>query len=505
SDASPVLSYSFIEQTLQPGPAVSLKCSASGNPTPSISWALDGFPLPKNSRFVIGQYVTIHGDVISHVNISSVSVDDGGEYSCSAENRAGKAVHSARLNVYGLPYIRVIPKVTAVAGEDFELKCPVAGYPIEEIRWERGGRELPEDLRQRVLPGGILKISPVQKASDAGLYTCWARNKQGQTARRTGEVTVIVPPKLSPIIPDRTHNVGDRASLTCSVTKGDLPLTITWLKDGRPMDLQTSGGLQNSAGLQDTSGGVSVTHVDRFNSILLVESLSPEHNGNYTCVAANPAAQVMHTQRLVVNVPPRWSIEPVDASVERNRHVVINCQAQGVPEPTITWKKATGSKSGEYQDMRDRQHTKLLGNGSLLLQHVKEDREGFYLCQANNGIGSGIGKVIQLKVKSSPYFSAPSRIVTVKKGDTATLNCKVEGDTPINIHWMRGGKIQLTPATNYRVSVKQEVTPEGVVGELEIVSVESGDSGAYFCQASNLYGRDQQLVQLLVQGRLHYF
>lgn len=34
----------------------------------------------------------------------------------------------------------------------------------------------------------------------------------------------------------------------------------------------------------------------------------------------------------------------------------------------------------------------------MLLQHVKEDREGFYLCQANNGIGTGIGKVIQLKV-----------------------------------------------------------------------------------------------------------
>lgn len=30
SDAPPVLLYSFIEQTLQPGPAVSLKCSATG-------------------------------------------------------------------------------------------------------------------------------------------------------------------------------------------------------------------------------------------------------------------------------------------------------------------------------------------------------------------------------------------------------------------------------------------------------------------------------------------
>nr|XP_029722004.1 Down syndrome cell adhesion molecule-like protein Dscam2 [Aedes albopictus] len=49
-DAPPSLVYSFIEQTLQPGPAVSLKCSAQGNPTPHISWTLDGFPLPTNGR-----------------------------------------------------------------------------------------------------------------------------------------------------------------------------------------------------------------------------------------------------------------------------------------------------------------------------------------------------------------------------------------------------------------------------------------------------------------------
>lgn len=50
---------------------------------------------------MIGQYVTVHGDVISHVNISHVMVEDGGEYTCTAENRAGKTTHSARLNVYG--------------------------------------------------------------------------------------------------------------------------------------------------------------------------------------------------------------------------------------------------------------------------------------------------------------------------------------------------------------------------------------------------------------------
>lgn len=47
--------------------------------------------------------------------------------------------------------------------------------------------------------------------------------------------------------------------------------------------------------------------------------------------------------------------------------------------------------------------------------------------------------------------------------------------------------------------MKQDATPDGVSAEVQISNVESSDSGPYFCQASNLYGRDQQLVQLQVQ------
>ena len=52
-------------------------------------------------RFMMGQYVTLHGEVISHVNISRTIVEDGGLYTCEATNRAGSSIHSARLNVYG--------------------------------------------------------------------------------------------------------------------------------------------------------------------------------------------------------------------------------------------------------------------------------------------------------------------------------------------------------------------------------------------------------------------
>lgn len=46
--------------------------------------------------------------------------------------------------------------------------------------------------------------------------------------------------------------------------------------------------------------------------------------------------------------------------------------------------------------------------------------------------------------------------------------------------------------------MKQDVTQDGIAAEAQIVNVDSSDSGPYFCQASNLYGRDQQLVQLQV-------
>lgn len=87
---------------------------------------------------MIGQYVTVHGDVISHVNISVVHVEDGGEYRCTAANRMAKVHHSAYLNIYGLPHVRPMGNYAAVAGETTVIKCPVAGFPIASITWEKG-------------------------------------------------------------------------------------------------------------------------------------------------------------------------------------------------------------------------------------------------------------------------------------------------------------------------------------------------------------------------------
>jgi hypothetical protein len=97
---------------------------------------------------------------------------------------------------------------------------------------------------------------------------------------------LTVPPKLSPFQVDSGLQLGERMSLICTVLKGDPPLHIRWLKDGQPLG---------------SSPGLSVTQMNQYNRVLLIESLSPEHNGNYSCVAENMAAAVSHVQQLLVN------------------------------------------------------------------------------------------------------------------------------------------------------------------------------------------------------------
>lgn len=102
---------------------------------------------------MIGQYVNVHGDVISHLNISETETGDGGLYGCEAANRAGSTAHAARLNIYGPPMVtdRFPFAVKAVEGRPLVLHCPVAGFPLESVIWEQGknvNKEGPSPLKE---------------------------------------------------------------------------------------------------------------------------------------------------------------------------------------------------------------------------------------------------------------------------------------------------------------------------------------------------------------------
>lgn len=52
-------------------------------------------------------------------------------------------------------------------------------------------------------------------------------------------------------------------------------------------------------------------------------------------------------------MPPRWTVEPVDANVAAGQEAIIHCQAEGYPTPTITWKKAIGKFNFPYKNNKN--------------------------------------------------------------------------------------------------------------------------------------------------------
>lgn len=76
---------------------------------------------------------------------------------------------------------------------------------------------------------------------------------------------------------------GDYVQFTCVASKGDLPITFTWLLDG-----------------EEIGTAATTVNVGRQTSLLIIQSVTFRHAGEYTCIANNPAGSTNETSFLVV-------------------------------------------------------------------------------------------------------------------------------------------------------------------------------------------------------------
>ncbi|XP_068899444.1 cell adhesion molecule Dscam1 isoform X38 [Tenebrio molitor] len=480
----PQIRHAFNEETVQPGNSVFMKCIASGNPTPEITWELYGRRLSNSERNQIGQYVTVNGDVVSHLNITAIHTNDGGLYRCVASSKVGSADHSARINVYGLPFVRSMEKQAIVAGGTLIVHCPFAGHPVETVVWERDGRLLPINRKQKVFPNGTLIIENVERASDQATYDCVAKNSQGYSARGSLEVQVMVLPRIAPFsFGDSPVHSGQTAQVTCLVSEGDLPLNITWSFQGGVIDLHS---------------GVVTTNIGKKASSLLIDSVSEVQSGNYTCTAQNRAGSSDYTASLDVYVPPRWILEPTDKAFAQGSDAAVECKADGFPKPVVTWKRATGVSPGDYKDFKPNNPDIKVEDGTLTINNIQKTNEGYYLCEAVNGIGSGLSAVIQISVQAPPQFDIKLRNQTSRRGDPAVLQCEAKGEKPIGILWNINNK-RLEPKGDNRYTIREEILANGVLSGLSIKRTERSDSALFTCVATNAFGSDDTSINMIVQ------
>ncbi|XP_064216088.1 Down syndrome cell adhesion molecule isoform X25 [Tribolium castaneum] len=480
----PQIRHAFNEETVQPGNSVFLKCIASGNPTPEITWELYGRRLSNSERNQIGQYVTVNGDVVSHLNITAIHTNDGGLYRCVASSKVGSADHSARINVYGLPFVRSMEKQAIVAGGTLIVHCPFAGHPVDSVVWERDGRQLPINRKQKVFINGTLIIENVERASDQATYDCVAKNSQGYSARGSLEVQVMVPPQIHPFdFGEDPINSGDMVMVNCFVTKGDLPIKIYWtLNNKRVNELD----------------GISAVKANKRASQLTIESVQDHHRGEYKCLAENTAGISEFAAILNVNVPPRWILEPTDKAFAQGSDAAVECKADGFPRPVVTWKRATGVSPGDYKDFKPNNPDIKVEDGTLTINNIQKTNEGYYLCEAVNGIGSGLSAVIQISVQAPPQFDIKLRNQTSRRGDPAVLQCEAKGEKPIGILWNINNK-RLEPKGDNRYTIREEILANGVLSGLSIKRTERSDSALFTCVATNAFGSDDTSINMIVQ------
>ncbi|NXL85871.1 DSCAM protein, partial [Alectura lathami] len=480
-DGTPKIISAFSEKVVSPGEPVSLMCNVKGTPLPTITWTLDEDPIVKDVSHRISQIITSEGNVVSYLNISNTQVRDGGVYRCTANNSAGVVLYQARINVRGPASIRPMKNITAIAGRDTYIHCRVIGYPYYSIKWYKNSNLLPFNHRQVAFENnGTLKLSDVQKEVDEGEYTCNVLVQPQLSTSQSVHVTVKVPPFIQPFEFPR-FSIGQRVFIPCVVVSGDLPITITWQKDGRPIP---------------ASLGVTIDNID-FTSSLRISNLSLMHNGNYTCIARNDAAAVEHQSQLIVRVPPRFVVQPSDQDGIYGKAVILNCSAEGYPVPTIVWKYSKGAGVPQFQPIALNGRIQLLTNGSLLIKHVLEEDSGYYLCKVSNDVGADVSKSMYLTVKIPAMITSYPNTTLATQGQKKEMSCTAHGEKPIIVRWEKEDRIINPEMSRYLVSTK-EVGDE-VISTLQILPTVREDSGFFSCHAINSYGEDRGIIQLTVQ------
>ncbi|XP_077758048.1 hemicentin-1 isoform X2 [Canis aureus] len=451
------------EITVVKGSSTSMRCFTDGTPTPRMSWLKDGQPLGLNTRLTI----STQGMVLQLLNAET---EDSGRYICIASNEAGEVNKHFILKVLEPPHINGSEEpveISVIVNNPLELTCLASGIPTPKITWMKDGRPLPQTDQIQTLGGGeVLRLSSAQ-VEDTGRYTCLASSTAGDDDKEY-LVRVHAPPNIAGMDESQDFTVLRNRQVTLECKSDAVPPpVITWLKNGER--------LQATPRVRILSGG----------RYLQVNNADLNDTANYTCVASNIAGKTTREFILTVNVPPNIKSGPQSVVIHLNMSAVLECLAEGVPAPRITWRKDGAVLSASHA------RYSILENGFLHIQSAHVTDTGRYLCMATNAAGTDRRR-IDLQVHVPPSIALGPTNITVTVNVQTTLACEAAGIPKPSIKWKKNGHL---------LNVDQNQNSYRLLssGSLVIISPSVDDTATYECTVTNDAGEDQRTVDLTVQ------
>ncbi|XP_042614699.1 contactin-4-like isoform X2 [Cyprinus carpio] len=227
------------------------------------------------------------------LTIYNMNLMDSGMYQCLAENDNGVIYASAELKVVASPpdfSKNPVKKTTLIRrGGEAIIECRPHASPRASYSWRRGNEFLKDSKRRTISEDGTLRIANVSK-SDAGRYTCVAKNPFG-TSSSSGTLVVKEPTKITvpPLSMDAT--VGESIVLPCEVSKDStLYPVFKWFFNGKLIDFSR----------HDHFGMIGVSS----SGDLMIRNVQLKHSGKYVCMVHTAVDSVSAAADLIVRGPP---------------------------------------------------------------------------------------------------------------------------------------------------------------------------------------------------------
>ncbi|KAF3705048.1 Neuronal cell adhesion molecule [Channa argus] len=358
--------------------------------------------------------------------------------------------------------------------ENIVIHCEAKGKPAPSFSWTRNGThfDIEKDSKVLVKPGSgtlVIDISGEKAEAYEGTYQCMAHNEHGTAVSNN----IVIRQSRSPLWSKERNEAitvqrGVSLVLQCRPPAGLPPPVIFWMDNNfqkLPLDKRVSQAL---------------------NGDLYFSNVLPEDTrSDYICYARFPHTQtIQQKQPISVTVlsnnpggehPPGFMMPLGPTSTKmvlRGETLVLECIAEGLPTPDISWQK----DGGELPTSRLSFHN---FNKMLKISDVNEADAGNYRCTATNNMGTA-HHIIKVTVKASPFWVSAPRNLILAPNETGILTCRVNGDPKPKISWF----INSIPIENAPEDQSRKVEDNTVV----LSNVQSGSSAVYQCNASNEFG-----------------